>query len=482
MRMSKVIKHRKRLKEIPPSSHRTLPWLFSIVFVALMICGGGSILAQDKSAHVAIFMEIGDGGSNEVRMELEAIHLTGQGGPVDVPLYRTSFNSATDSQRNLLLADVSIPPGRYSQIRLFFKEIVIRNGDKEIVATTVPEGTMIPLEILVAADAGEPIFLFWNPNNDSRTANDYHPQFQLRHPEIPPVGSLAFVTNEESGTVAVIDRYAFRVVDIIKVGDGPRGLAYMQQSQELYVANSQSNSISIIDANTRQVVRTISLNFGDTPSRMVLSPDEQTLYIINYGSNDLVSIDTRSYQEIGRVSLGTSPCGIAADQFTGLIYISNQESDNISVYDPASQSVTFVYSLDGAPCELWADADNQILYLSFPRQRTLTVLDARTGGRTTTMNLCAPVTGLAFNRISRQLMVAQGLCSEIALIRPELNLDLGSIKVPGQPGLIAPDPENRYLLAILSDIDSLAIINLNSRQVKTVMEVGRGPYMAVIPG
>ena len=83
--------------------------------------------------------------------------------------------------------------------------------------------------------------------------------------------------------------------------------------------------------------------------------------------------------------------------------------------------------------------------------------------------------------MARRLLVSQAHCREIALIRPDQNLELGSIEVPGDPGLITIDPESLHVLAVLPRNNRLAIINLNSGKTDAVLEVGREPYMVVIP-
>src|SRR5438093_7763507 len=64
-----------------------------------------------------------------------------------------------------------------------------------------------------------------------------------------------FVTNEKSDDVTVIDATTRAVVKTIAVGKRPRGVAVSPDGRRVFVANSNSDSVSVIDA-TKLVVLT----------------------------------------------------------------------------------------------------------------------------------------------------------------------------------------------------------------------------------
>ena len=57
-----------------------------------------------------------------------------------------------------------------------------------------------------------------------------------------------FVTNEKSDEVTVIDASTRAVIKTIAVGKCPRGVATSPDGRRVYVANSNSDSLSVIDA------------------------------------------------------------------------------------------------------------------------------------------------------------------------------------------------------------------------------------------
>src|SRR5689334_8453609 len=80
-------------------------------------------------------------------------------------------------------------------------------------------------------------------------------------PDYPPAyREYAYVTNGKSNSVSVIDLLTFHEVKEIAVGQGPTGVVANPQKNEVYVVNTDSGSLSVIDAERNVVVATITLH------------------------------------------------------------------------------------------------------------------------------------------------------------------------------------------------------------------------------
>jgi YVTN family beta-propeller protein len=71
-------------------------------------------------------------------------------------------------------------------------------------------------------------------------------------PTTPP-GTYAYVTDLNGGDVKVINTATNAVTATIGVGSGPIGVAVSADGKRVYVTNSLSNTISVIDATTETV-------------------------------------------------------------------------------------------------------------------------------------------------------------------------------------------------------------------------------------
>ena len=63
---------------------------------------------------------------------------------------------------------------------------------------------------------------------------------------------FAYVPNEKSGTLSVIDTETDTVVADIKAGDKPRGLAVSKDGKIVYVSDQPHNALVLVDVDKRE--------------------------------------------------------------------------------------------------------------------------------------------------------------------------------------------------------------------------------------
>jgi YVTN family beta-propeller protein len=108
-------------------------------------------------------------------------------------------------------------------------------------------------------------------------------------------------------------------------------------AHRLYVVNSGSSSLSIVDTGSLRVIRT--LRTGRYPEGLDVQPGRNRAYVSNEGdpgtdknSGHTASvIDLRSGRIVDMLPTLQGPDGIACDPRTGSIYISNEDPGRVSV-------------------------------------------------------------------------------------------------------------------------------------------------------
>src|SRR5260370_14371536 len=73
----------------------------------------------------------------------------------------------------------------------------------------------------------------------------------------PAYREYAYITNGKSNSVSVIDLRTFLSVKTLRVGMDPTGVAANSKKNEVYVVNSGSAKLSVIDAEHHSVLATI---------------------------------------------------------------------------------------------------------------------------------------------------------------------------------------------------------------------------------
>jgi len=69
--------------------------------------------------------------------------------------------------------------------------------------------------------------------------------------------SRLLVTNQDDGTVSVIDTETLKEIALITVGTKPEGISTHPDDRHVYVANWFDGNVSVLDARTLKVTATI---------------------------------------------------------------------------------------------------------------------------------------------------------------------------------------------------------------------------------
>ncbi|MFJ3304358.1 beta-propeller fold lactonase family protein [Streptomyces sp. NPDC086549] len=142
-------------------------------------------------------------------------------------------------------------------------------------------------------------------------------------------GKTAFVTNQGGDTVSVLDisGSAPAVETAIKVGTHPNAVITDEGRHRLYVADGDSDQVSVVDVATRKVTRTIGLApyrhapVGSNPDALAVSEDGRRLFVANSGNNDIAVIDLRSGRTAGLIPTAWYPTAVVAHD--DKLYVTN---------------------------------------------------------------------------------------------------------------------------------------------------------------
>ncbi len=115
----------------------------------------------------------------------------------------------------------------------------------------------------------------------------------------------AYVSNEKSNTVSIIDTAERKVVGTIKVGQRPRGIAVTKDQKYVLVAVGDDDTIQMIDTGSNKIVDT--LPSGPDPELFTDDPAGRILYVANENDNTVTIIDIERRARIGDVEVGVRP-------------------------------------------------------------------------------------------------------------------------------------------------------------------------------
>lgn len=135
----------------------------------------------------------------------------------------------------------------------------------------------------------------------------------------------------------------------VDVGHGPYALAVDEVTDTIYVANSNSATVSVIsgrkcNATVRSGCRATprSITVGTTPDAVVVDQATDTVYVANRGSNTVSVIDGATCNAVRAsgcarkprtITVGTGPIAEAFDAATDTVYVNDADGGTLSVID-----------------------------------------------------------------------------------------------------------------------------------------------------
>jgi YVTN family beta-propeller protein len=141
---------------------------------------------------------------------------------------------------------------------------------------------------------------------------------------------------------------------VIPVGKGDEGFDVSPDGRELWTANAQDGTLSVIDLATRTVTATLDAKtFG--ANRLKFTPDGKLVLISSLRDGDLVIYDAASRKEFKRVKIGHGAAGILMDRDGNRAFIACGPDNYVAVLDLKTLEVTSHIDVGGEPDGLaWA--------------------------------------------------------------------------------------------------------------------------------
>ena len=124
----------------------------------------------------------------------------------------------------------------------------------------------------------------------------------------PASAFIAYVSNEKSNTVSVIDTDKWVVTKTIKVGQRPRGIEFTRDGKFVMVAVGDDDKIEVIDTATQKVVD--SLPSGPDPELFTQDAAGKFLYVANENDNTVSIVDLEKRVRVGDIQVGVEPEGM----------------------------------------------------------------------------------------------------------------------------------------------------------------------------
>lgn len=239
----------------------------------------------------------------------------------------------------------------------------------------------------------------------------------------------------------------------------------------LYVQNSNSNSISIIDLTTNAILKNITVE--GTVHNIKLSDDQMKLYIITSDSDSgtIFVLNTTTNELMNEIPTEVSVQDIAI--FNGTMYGSDVFGGRILVMN-LNGSMTDEIDIGSKPQYIEVRPDGQVLYVTSLAGPPISVVDLEQKRVIKEINSGSMPHHLSFTNQGSILFVANTESDTLSVIDSRKHEVIKSIPVGDGPENVALNPDQT--LAYVSNMKSNTVSVVDADKVVNEIPAGKGPY------
>jgi YVTN family beta-propeller protein len=183
-------------------------------------------------------------------------------------------------------------------------------------------------------------------------------------------GSRLLVANQTAGSVSLVDVRNGRVLDELKTGDKPAGVAIARDGRRGIVTHWYGYDVAVLALDHDRLSLVARVAVGPEPRGVALSPDGKIAYVAVGVANELVRIDVDERKVTGHLAVGREPRGIALSPDGSRLLVSNARSQDVSIVDPRAWKIVHNLAIDGDNLrQVTISADGKSAYVANMRNR-----------------------------------------------------------------------------------------------------------------
>ncbi|PYN17237.1 MAG: hypothetical protein DME05_05540 [Candidatus Rokuibacteriota bacterium] len=302
----------------------------------------------------------------------------------------------------------------------------------------------------------------------------------------PAAAAALFITNTKSDSVSVIDTDTLEVVGTIPVGKGkPNRIVFHPDGKTAWVVYDKSHDLGVIDAEGRKLLRRVKI--GGNPYNLAFTPDGRHLLVLDWSSDtsndEVIFYDLKAEKIDGRVEVSTWPAHGVFSRDGKLVYVSGETAGDVTIIDVTTRTtVGRVVHGGGDAMGLAVTTDGKTLYAAAGENKAILKIDTATNKIVGETPLPGVVHEATLTLDGKYLYTTLRKINKIVVVRTADDKIVATIPQKGFPDLVTMEPTGRHALVTNRWADLVSVIDLTSHtQVRTI-PVGKAPHgMALRP-
>lgn len=288
----------------------------------------------------------------------------------------------------------------------------------------------------------------------------------------------ALIATAGDDSVSVVDLTAFQLVKTVRLNAPPSSVVAGALPGRNFVLTPSNGSVHVIDEKLNVVA---SRRLADGLSEIRLAPDGERLIAIAPHSRDLLEIEPSNLAVVHRHRLSAEPAALEVSK-NGYAAVSTGNHGTVELVDLARRQHCQT-QLQSQLGQVRFRADGKLLLAANLGDSSLVALNVPALQVIAELTLAMKPENLCFNSDQGQLFVSGAGMDAVAIVFPYRILEVDQTILAGRtPGVMASSASPPYLFVGSNGGSDVCILNIDSRKVIGLVEVGQKPgYIAITP-
>ncbi len=308
-----------------------------------------------------------------------------------------------------------------------------------------------------------PAFTAVNPGTTSETATIT---------VTPESEEYAYIANTGSNSVSVVNVRTHAVLTTIDVASSPYGVTVNSSGTRAYVSGSNPSSVHVINTANNSVSSTIPLS--QSPNGLIISPDESKLYVA--GQNSIFVIEAGTNSITASIPVGTTPEGVTINHDGSKVYVANSGSNSVSVINTHTNTVSATIPVGDMPRGIAISPDGQRIYVANGWSHSVSVINTQTNSVISQVNVGTNPYGVAVSPDGSRVYVTNPNSKSVSVINTTTLSVTATITGIEYPYGISVSSDGAKILVASTWGYDLTVIHASSNSVSSRIKVGFAAY------
>lgn len=283
-----------------------------------------------------------------------------------------------------------------------------------------------------------------------------------------------FVVNKSDDSVSIVNAASRSVEHTVKVGAQPHEMAVAPNGAKAYVANTSSNTLSVIDLKTH-ATKTVSHPEFSFPHGIAFTPDSRHALVTSERTRKIFVIDAAADQVLRVVDTDQGGTHMVVVNKAGTwAYFANREANTVSFMNLQDYRIAANVAVGQGSEGIALSPDDKEIWVGDRTDSTISVIDVAQRKRVASIPSGPSPVRVTFTPDGKHALLPDRN-NEVRVYDVAARKEVSRVSVGANPGGIIVSSDGKWAYVACQGSNDIKVIDTAKWAVAGSVAVGRGP-------